>query len=61
MLIGKSVTYASSDSELQARFWAQATNETGLWTLLWNADGADISSAFPVVLKSTAPVKPNKK
>lgn len=45
-----------SDDQLEMQFWAVATNETGIWSLVWNADGELIENATPVNLKNTAPI-----
>jgi hypothetical protein len=58
--IGNSVAYAGNTSDFQSRFWAQSTNQTGLWTLLWNTEGTAIDSASPVILKTSAPTKPTR-
>jgi hypothetical protein len=53
---GTSVAYAANDSDYQMKFWATSTNTTGVWKLMWNANGNLESNSVPVVLKSTPPV-----
>ena len=53
-LFGGQVVYIS-DSNLEAQFWAQATGEDGVWSLMWNSDGTSQDGAVPVSLKTTAP------
>jgi hypothetical protein len=55
---GTNVAYAASDSDYQMQFWATSTNTTGVWQLMWNANGKLESNSVPVVLKSTPPVTP---
>ncbi|QSZ36688.1 hypothetical protein DSL72_006569 [Monilinia vaccinii-corymbosi] len=55
ILFGKQIAYKGDDGKLLLQFWAAATNATGVWGLYWNAAGAAIDGAFPVVLKTTAP------
>jgi hypothetical protein len=50
------VAYAANDSDYQMQFWATPTNKTGVWRLIWNANGKPKTNSVPVVLKSTPPV-----
>lgn len=54
---GTSVAYAASDSDYQMSFWAQPTNTTGVWALMWNSSGAPEDDSVPVTLKSVAPLQ----
>jgi hypothetical protein len=53
---GTTVAYAANDSDYQMQFWATSTNTTGIWQLMWNANGKLESNSIPVVLKSTPPL-----
>jgi hypothetical protein len=53
---GTTVAYAANDSDYQMQFWAASTNTTGIWKLMWNANGKLESNSVPVVLKSTPPL-----
>ncbi|KAH8585413.1 hypothetical protein B0O99DRAFT_679416 [Bisporella sp. PMI_857] len=52
---GTTLAYITSDGNYEMKFWAVATNETDLWSLVWNSDGALIENATPVTLKRTTP------
>jgi hypothetical protein len=53
---GTNVAYAASNTDYQMQFWATSTNTTGLWQLMWNANGQSEANSVPVALKSTPPV-----
>lgn len=53
-LFGKQAFW-SDGSTYEAQFWAQATNESDLYTLNWNKAGTDQADSVPVTLKTTAP------
>ncbi|KAE8416032.1 hypothetical protein BDV36DRAFT_284903 [Aspergillus pseudocaelatus] len=44
----------NNNTELQAQFWAQATDNDGVYCLVWVEDGGQIESgSFPVVVKGS--------
>ena len=53
---GTVVAYAASASNWELKFNAESTNTTGVWQLMWNDAGTDLSTDPAVVLQSTAPV-----
>lgn len=53
---GTNVAYAANNSNYQMQFWATPPNDTGIWRLMWNANGLSESNSVPVALKSTPPV-----
>lgn len=60
-LFGASLAYQATDGSLELQFWAQATNTTGVWELIWNAGGeggesVDGLAITPVTLKTMAPI-----
>ena len=52
---GTDVAYAPSSSSYEMQFWAQATNTTGVWALMWNQNGTLEDNSTPVTVKSIAP------
>ncbi|KAK0638137.1 hypothetical protein DIS24_g10111 [Lasiodiplodia hormozganensis] len=42
----------NNNSQLEAQFWAEATNTTGIYSLVWNSDGVgSTEDSWPVVIK----------
>ncbi|KAL3424484.1 hypothetical protein PVAG01_03765 [Phlyctema vagabunda] len=44
-----------ADSMYEAQFWAQATAQDGVWSLMWNADGSTQVDSVPVAVKTLPP------
>jgi hypothetical protein len=57
---GTNVAYVGNDSSIQLQFWAQETNTTDVWALMWNAAGIAEDRSIPVTLKSTPPTVLNR-
>jgi hypothetical protein len=51
---GNDVTYMNG-TNLEAQFWALATDATDEWEIVWNSDGTKEAGAVPVTLKTIAP------
>ncbi|KAA8899146.1 hypothetical protein FN846DRAFT_1023349 [Sphaerosporella brunnea] len=52
---GTMLAYSESSSNMEMKFWASPTNTSGVWALMWNADGTTDGTSVPVVLKRTPP------
>lgn len=52
---GTSVAFATSGSDLEMVFWANATSDPNIWGLFWNTGGNPPQDSFPVTLKKTPP------
>jgi hypothetical protein len=54
---GTNVAYAASDSDYQLMFWGANTSTSGIYALYWNEASTSLpDGAFPVTVKTTAPV-----
>jgi hypothetical protein len=53
---GTSVAYVDASSAYQLMFWAEETNTTDFYKLMWNANNQVEPNSVPVTLKSVAPV-----
>jgi hypothetical protein len=57
---GTNVAYAASSSNYKLLFWGSNTSVSGIYQLNWNAAATTLpDSAFPVTVKTTAPVSFN--
>ncbi|KAL9106233.1 MAG: hypothetical protein Q9227_008701 [Pyrenula ochraceoflavens] len=50
---------ASGDGSIRSQFWAVETNQTGLFSLVWNSAVTSVTNGIPVAIKLTPPVKTN--
>ncbi|EOD50573.1 Glycoside hydrolase family 12 [Neofusicoccum parvum] len=42
----------NNNTQLEAQFWAEKTNTSGIYSLVWNSDGVSASGdSYPVVIK----------
>lgn len=55
---GKAAAYQTTAGDLEMQFWALTTNESDVWSLMWNTDGAKQTGGFPIALRSNEPVNP---
>ena len=60
-LFGTALSYITSDGTLEQQFWAEATDASDTWKLMWNAGGeggvtVDGYAITPVTVKTTAPL-----
>lgn len=60
-LFGNALSYITSDGTLEQQFWAEATDASDTWKLMWNAGGeggvtVDGYAITPVTVKTTAPL-----
>lgn len=57
---GMAAAYETSAGDMEMRFWATTTNETDVWSLMWNTDGDKQTGGFPIALRRNEPVNGSK-
>jgi hypothetical protein len=50
-LFGSQVALLSGES-VELMFWADTTDEEGIWAMKWNSDGTSQTNSVPVVVKT---------